>query len=421
MDIARPDQKRKKKIRRIIYSLGALIFIALITLGLSRLQPAAPSIEKGSVWTDTVKRGPMLRQVRGNGTLVPEQIQYVQADSDGRVERILVLPGAEVKPETVLIELSNPELKQQAFEIEWQIKGAEALLIKLKVQIESERLAQEVTVATLKSDHTQASLEAEADEVLSKNGLVAGLLAKRSRAKADELLLRLELERKRLENSTNSALAQIAVQEADLQKLRASLQLKQRQVEGLSVRAGIEGVLQQIGDVQTLQVGQRVTPSATLAKVVQPSRLKAEIKIAETQAKDIQIGQVAEIDTRNGVVRGRVTRVDPSVINGTVTVDVKLEGELPKGARPDLSVDGTVELERLEDVLYVGRPVQGQPESSIGVFKLIDNGRGAVRVTAKFGRTSVSTIEVREGLQQGDQVILSDMSAWDAHDRLRIN
>lgn len=421
MDIARPDQKRKKKIRRIIYSLGGLILIALITLGLSQLQPAAPSVEKGSIWTDTVKRGPMLRQVRGNGTLVPEQIQYVQSDTDGRVERILVLPGAEVKPETVIMELSNPELKQQAFEIEWQIKGAEALLSKLKVQIESDRLSQEVTVATLKSDYTQANLEAEADGELSKNGLVAGLLAKRSRAKADELLLRLELERKRLENSTNAALAQIAVQEAELEKLRASLQLKQRRLDGLQVRAGIEGVLQQIGDAQTVQVGQRVTPSATLAKVVQPSRLKAEIKIAETQAKDIQIGQVAEIDTRNGVIPGRVTRVDPSVMNGTVTVDVKLEGELPRGARPDLSVDGIIELERLEDVLYVGRPVQGQPESSIGVFKLIDNGRTAVRVTTKFGRTSVSTIEVREGLQQGDQVILSDMSAWDAHDKLRIN
>jgi HlyD family secretion protein len=363
----------------------------------------------------------MLRQVRGNGTLVPEQIQYVQADTDGRVERILVLPGAEVKSDTVLMELSNPELKQQAFEIEWQIKGAEAQLTKLKVQIESDRLTQEAAVATLKSDHTQAKLEAEADDELSQNGLVAGLLAKRSRAKADELLLRLELERKRLENGTNSALAQIAVQEAELEKLRASLRLKEGQVQGLRVRAGIEGVLQQIGDTQTLQVGQRVTPSATLAKVVQPSRLKAEIKIAETQAKDVQIGQLAEIDTRNGVVPGRVVRVDPSVINGTVTVDVKLEGALPKGARPDLSVDGMIELERLEDVLYVGRPVQGQQESTTQLFKLIENGRGAVRVMAKFGRSSVSTIEIREGLQEGDQIILSDMSAWDAYERVRIN
>ena len=421
MDIARPDQKRKKRMRRIAYSATALVLLAVITVGLSRLQPAAPTVEKGSVWTDTVKRGPMLRQVRGNGTLVPEQIQYVQADTAGRVERILVLPGAEVKADTVLMELSNPELKQEAFEMQWQITAAEAVLTKLKVQIETDRLTQEAMVATLKSDHTQAKLEAEADAELSKSGLVAGLLAKRSRAKADELLLRLELERKRLDNNTNAAIAQLAVQDAELQKLRASLALKEKQVDGLRVRAGIEGVLQQIGDVQTLQVGQRVTPSATLAKVVQPSRLKAEIKIAETQAKDIQIGQVAEIDTRNGVVPGRVVRVDPSVINGTVTVDVKLEGDLPKGARPDLSVDGTIELERLEDVLYVGRPVQGQPESSIGIFKLIENGRGAIRVTAKFGRSSVSTIEVREGLQQGDQVILSDMSAWDAHERVKLN
>jgi HlyD family secretion protein len=421
MDIARPDQKRKRRVRQTIYLGCGLLSLGGITAGLSQLKPAAPTVEKGTVWMDTVKRGPMLRQVRGNGTLVPEQIQYVQADTDGRVERILVLPGAEVKSDTVLIELSNPELKQAAFDIQWQIKAAEAQLTKLRVQLESERLAQEVTVATLQSDYTQSRLEAEADEVLSQSGLVAGLLAKRSRAKAEELLLRVELERKRLANSTNSALAQVAVQDAEIAKLRASFDLKQRQVEGLRVRAGIEGVLQQIGDLQTLQVGQRVTPSATLAKVVQPSRLKAEIKVAETQARDIQIGQAAEIDTRNGVVPGKVVRVDPSVINGTVTVDVKLEGELPRGARPDLSVDGTIELERLEDVLYVARPVQGQPESTISVFKLIDNGRCAVRVATKFGRTSVTTIEIREGLQTGDQIILSDMSAWDGHERVKLN
>jgi len=369
---------------------------------------------------DTVKRGQMLRQVRGNGTLVPEQIQFVQADTDGRVERILVLPGAEVKADTILLELSNPELKQAAFDAEWQLKAAEALLTKLKVQLESERLTQKAATATLKSEYEQARLEAEADAVLSKEGLVAFLNAKRTRAKADDLAARLQIEEDRLKISEASAKAQVAVQEAELQKVRALLELKQRQVAALQVRAGIEGVLQQIGDIVTLQVGQRVTPSATLAKIVQPTKLKADIKIAETQAKDVQIGQLAAIDTRNGIIPGRVVRVDPSVFNGTVTVDVKLEGPLPRGARPDLSVDGTIELERLDDVLYVGRPVQGQPESTVSVFKVINGGREAIRVAVKLGRSSVSTIEIVEGLQSGDQVVLSDMSAWDNHERVKL-
>ena len=370
---------------------------------------------------DTVKRGQMLRQVRGNGTLVPEQIQFVQADTDGRVERILILPGAEVKPDTILMELSNPELKQAAFDAEWQLRAAEAQLTKLNVQLESDRLTQKAAIATLKSDFEQAKLEAEADENLKQGGLVAILTAKRSKAKADDLGSRLEIEEERLRISVDSARAQVAAQEADLEKARALLALKGRQVEALQVRAGIPGVLQQIGDIATLQVGQRVTPSATLAKIVQPTKLKAEIKIAETQAKDILIGQVASIDTRNGIIPGKVIRVDPSVQNGTVTVDVKLEGPLPRGARPDLSVDGTIELERLDDVLYVGRPVQGQSESTIGIFKVIESGRGAVRVIVKLGRSSVSTIEVLQGLAVGDQVILSDMSAWDGHERVKLN
>jgi len=396
------------------------VVIAVITVGLAQLKPAAPTVEKSSIWMDTVKRGQMLRQVRGNGTLVPEQIQFVQADTDGRVERILVLPGAEVKHDTILLELSNPELKQAAFDAEWQLKAAEALLTKLKVQLESERLTQKAATATLKSEFEQARLEAEADAVLSKEGLVAFLNAKRTRAKADDLAARLQIEEDRLKISKESAKAQVAVQEAELKKVRALLELKQRQVAALQVRAGIEGVLQQIGDLVTLQVGQRVTPSATLAKIVQPTKLKADIKIAETQAKDVQIGQIAAIDTRNGIIPGRVVRVDPSVFNGTVTVDVKLEGPLPRGARPDLSVDGTIELERLDDVLYVGRPVQGQPESTVSVFKVINGGREAIRVAVKLGRSSVSTIEILEGLQSGDQVVLSDMSAWDNHERVKL-
>jgi len=420
MDIARPDQARRRGRKRLLLGLTGLVFIAAVTVGLAQLKPAAPTVEKSSIWMDTVKRGQMLRQVRGNGTLVPEQIQFVQADTDGRVERILVLPGAEVKPDTILLELSNPELKQAAFDAEWQLKAAEALLTKLKVQLESERLTQKAATATLKSEYEQARLEAEADAVLSKEGLVAFLNAKRTRAKADDLAARLQIEEDRLKISEESAKAQVAVQEAELQKVRALLELKQRQVAALQVRAGIEGVLQQIGDVVTLQVGQRVTPSATLAKIVQPTKLKAEIKIAETQAKDVQIGQIAAIDTRNGIIPGRVVRVDPSVFNGTVTVDVKLEGPLPRGARPDLSVDGMIELERLDDVLYVGRPVQGQPESTVSVFKVINGGREAIRVAVKLGRSSVSTIEIVEGLQSGDQVVLSDMSAWDNHERVKL-
>jgi HlyD family secretion protein len=421
MDIARPDQSRKRKRRQLLLGISSTIALAVITFGLSRLKPAAPTLEKASIWTDTVKRGQMLRQVRGNGTLVPEQIQFVQADTDGRVERILVLPGAEVKPETILLELSNPELKQAAFDAEWQLKAAEAQLSKLKVQLDSERLTQRAATATLKSDYEQAKLEAQADENLAKRALVATLTAKRSRAKADDLGARLQIEEERLMISEDSAKAQLAVQQADLEKARALVSLKCKQVEGLQVRAGINGVLQQIGDLVSLQVGQRVTPSATLAKIVQPSKLKAQIKIAETQARDILIGQIASIDTRNGIIPGKVTRVDPSVQNGTVTVDVELTGALPRGARPDLSVDGTIELERLDDVLFVGRPVQGQADSTVGIFKVIDGGTGAIRVSVKLGRSSVSTVEILQGLQVGDPIILSDMSAWDSHERIRLN
>jgi HlyD family secretion protein len=421
MDIARPDQLRKKKRRRIAWVSATCVLLAAVSFCLSRLKPAAPSVEKASVWMDAVKKGQMLRQVRGNGSLVPIQIQYVQVETDGRVERILVLPGAEVKADTILLELSNPQLKQDVFDAEWQVKAAEAQLSRLTVQLESERLTQKSALASLKSDLAQARLEAEADEVLSKKGLVPSLTARRSTAKAEELTGRVEIEEQRLHISVDSTRSQLAVQEADLAKSRALLALKQRQFGELRVRAGIDGVLQQIGDLTTLQAGQRVTPSATLAKIVQPTKLKAEIKIAETQAKDILIGQAASVDTRNGIIPGHVTRVDPAVQNGTVTVDVQLEGPLPKGARPDLSVDGTIELERLENVLYVGRPVQGQPESTVGLFRLVEGGKYAVRVPVKLGRSSVSTIEILQGLEVGDQVILSDMSTWDSHERVRLN
>jgi HlyD family secretion protein len=421
MDVARPDIARRKKRRRLIYSTLAILALAGTTLGLSRLKPAAPSVERGSVWTDTVKRGQMLRQVRGNGTLVPEQIQFVQSETDGRVERILVQPGAQVTSDTILMELSNAELKQAVFDAEFQVKIGEAQLARLRVQLESDKLTQKAALATLRSDAEQAKLVAEADGNLAKRGLVAVLTAKQTQAKAVDLEARAEIEQQRLIIAADSAKAQLAAADAELEKTRALLALKQRQLAALQVRAGIDGVLQQIGDTVTLQVGQRISPSATLAKIVQPTKLKAEIKIAETQARDVLIGQTASIDTRNGVIQGKVVRVDPSVVGGTVTVDVKLEGELPRGARPDLSVDGTIELERLDDVLYVGRPVQGQPDSTVGLFKLIESGSGAIRVPVKFGRTSVSTIEILQGLEVGDQVILSDMSASDGHERIKLN
>lgn len=425
MDVARPDFARRKRRRRIIAGFAIVLAVAAISVGLSRLKPAAPTVEKSSIWTDTVKRAssqsPMLRQVRGNGTLVPEQIQFVQSETDGRVERILVKPGAQVTADTVLMELSNDELKQAAFDAEYQLKAGEAQLTKLKVQLESERLAQKAVVATLKYEAEQAGFLAEADETLSKDGLVPHLTSRQSRAKATNLKGRVDIEEDRLKIAGESAKAQLAAADAELEKTRALFALKKRQLAALQVRAGIDGVLQQIGDTQMLQVGQRITPSATLAKIVQPTKLKAEIKVAETQAKDVLIGQLAAIDTRNGIIAGRVVRVDPAVVSGTVTVDVKLEGELPRGARPDLSVDGTIELDRLDDAIYVGRPVQGQPDSTIGLFKLVEGGREAVRVQVKLGRTSVSTVEVVQGLDVGDQVILSDMSAWDGHDRVKLN
>jgi len=421
MDVARPDIARRKRRRRIVISIVVVLAVTGVTIGLSQLQPAAPTVEKGSVWTDTVKRGEMLRLVRGNGTLVPEQIQFVQSETGGRVERILIKPGAQVTPDSILMELSNPELKQVAFDAEYQLRAGEAQLTKLKVQLESERLTQKAMLATLKADAEQAELVAQADQNLSDKGLVPALTARQSRAKADDLKSRVVIEEERLEIGIESANAQRDAANADLDKTRALLALKKRQVAALQVRAGIEGVLQQIGDTQQLQVGQGIGPSATLAKIVQPTKLKAEIRVAETQAKDVLIGQAALIDTRNGVIPGKVIRVDPSVVNGTVTVDVKLDGELPRGARPDLSVDGTIELERLDNVLYVGRPVQGQPDSTISLFKLTDGGRGAIRVPVKLGRHSVSTIEVIQGLDVGDQIILSDMSAWDGHERVKLN
>jgi HlyD family secretion protein len=417
MDIPRPDVARKRRLRRVMYGVAGIILVPLITWGLSTLKPAAPTVEKATVWTDTVKRGPMLIQVRGLGTLVPEEILWIPATTDGRVVRRFVLPGSPVTADTVVLELTNPELEQLALDAEWQLRAAQAQLNSLKAQLESQLLDQKAAAATVQSEYQQAKLNAEKDEELAKLGLGASLNVKLSKAKAEALTTRNAIEQQRLQVSSDSVKAQLDAQKARVEQLRALYELKRTQLDSLRVRAGAEGVLQEL----PVEVGQRVTAGTILAKVAQPTHLKAQLKIPETQAKDVQIGQVASIDTRNGIIPGSVMRVDPAVQNGTVTVDVKLEGALPKGARPDLSVDGTIEIERLRDVLYMGRPAFGQPNSTVGIFKLEAGGKEAARVQVKLGRSSVNTVEILSGLQVGDQVILSDMSAWDAFNRIRLN
>jgi HlyD family secretion protein len=416
-----PALKKRRQRHRWLLASGAIVLLALVTLGLSRLQPAAPSVEKSTLFMDTVKRGEMLRQVRGDGTLVPEDIRWIPTVNAGRVERILVLPGARVTADMVLVELSNPEVEQAAFDAEWQLKGAEAELASLRAQLNTDKLNQEKAVAAAEADYSNAKLDFEADEELAKERLAPVVTLKQAKNKAEELAKLLEIQQECLSASADSAKAQLEVQEATVSQLRAQLELKRQQQTALKIRAGMDGVLQRLGDpTNPLQLGQQLAAGAPVAQVANMTKLKAAIKIPETQARDVQLDQPAEIDTRNGIILGHVTRIDPAVENGTVTVDVALDAALPKGARPDLSVDGTIQLERLEDVLYVGRPVQGQSDSQVGLFKVVDGGKGAVRVPVKLGRSSVSTIEIVEGLQVGDQVILSDMSQWDAHERVRL-
>jgi len=419
VDIARPAIiARQRRTRRITYGAATALAVLLITLGLSRLKPAAPSVDRGTLVIDTVKRGGMLRQVRGLGTLVPEELRWIPAATEGRVERIVVQPGSTVSPDTIILELSNPELEMQALDAESQLRAAEAQHAELKVRLESQHLDQEAAAASVQADYAQARMRADTDQQLAEQGLVADLNRKLSRVAADQLENRNRIEQRRLAIAGDSIKAQLAGQQAQVEQKRVLARLRRNQVKAQAVRAGIGGMLQQV----PVEVGQRVAPGTILAKVAEQNRLKAVIKVAETQAKDIQIGQPASIDTRNGVVEGRVSRVDPAAQNGTVTVDVALTSELPKGARPDLSVDGTVELERLENILYVGRPAQGgQGPGPVGLFKLEEGGSTATRVTVRLGRASVSTVEVVGGLKEGDQVILSDTSAYDAVDRIRLN
>jgi HlyD family secretion protein len=404
-------------IRRIVYISIVVITVPLITWALSRLKPAAPSVEAATLWPDTVKRGQMKVDRRGLGTLVPEETLFIPAISDGRVEKRLVQQGDRVKPDTILFVLSNPELENSMVDAEYQLKTAEATYTDTQMTLEKQGLDQQATAATVNADFKQAQLQSDRDKELAKEGLIPDLQEKLSSVKADELAQRSKLEQERLSFSKQQVQAQLAAQRAKIDQLRAMFELKKRQVEALKIRAGIDGIITEL----LVQYGQRVPAGTPLAKATQPWRLKAELKIAETQAKDILIGQNAEIDTRNGIIPGKVSRIDPAVINGTRTVDVRLIGPLPPGAVPDLSVDGTIEIENLKDVVYMGRPVFGQPNSTIQIFKIDPDGKGASRVPVKLGRTSVNTIEVLDGLKVGDRVILSDMSAMDGHDRIRLN
>jgi len=395
-----------------VLAVGAVLFFVL------RLKPAVPSVERSSIYTDVVKRGPLIRQVRGPGSLVPreDRIRLIPAETEATVVRIRVLPGAKVTPDTVLMDLADPTLQQQLLDAQLQLKGALADYQNTRAKLESDLMTQKAGAATVGADERQAALQAQTDKSLYDLGVISGLTYSASKGKSDELKQRDDLERQRLTLNNAAITTELAVAQTKVDQAKAILALKQKQLDALSVRAGIDGVLVDMPH----QVGEHVAPGVTLAKVVQPDQLKASLKIAETQARDIQIGQPAEIDTHNGTISGKVTRIDPAVQNGTVTVDVELEGALPQGARPDLSVDGTIDLDRMSDVVYVGRPALGNENSTISLFKLSPDGTTAVRVPVKVGRASVNSIQVIEGLQPGDTVVLSDMSRWDANERLRI-
>jgi HlyD family secretion protein len=417
VDIARsPEVKRKKQIRRIIYAGVALIAIVGVTIGVSRLRPAAPGVDRATVWVDTVKRGPMIRQVRGSGTLVPENIRWIPATTSGRVERYVLRPGAQVKPDSVILEMSNPDLQQQVMDAQLAYRSAQAAYENRRADLESQFLTQEQQFTTLESTYRQAGLTLAANEELFKDKLISELQLKQYRSNEQDLKNQVAVARKRLDIAKAGLKSQLAPQESDVNQRKAALDLRLRQLDDLKVKAGMHGVLQ----VMPVEVGQQVAAGANVARVADPTVLKAELRIAETQTKDIRVGQTAEVDTRNGTVAGKVTRIDPASSNGTVGVDVSLEGALPPGARPDLSVDGTVRLEKLDDVIFVGRPAFGQEESTITLFKLDATGE-AHRTKVVLGRSSVNQIEIREGLQPGDQVILSDMSSYDQFDRVRLN
>ncbi len=418
MDIARPDQSKAKRKKRIIYGGVALLALIGITFALARLKPAAPTVERNLVWIDTVKKGQMLRQVRGLGTLVPEEIRWIAARTSGRVDKIILRPGAKVTTGDIILMLTNPDVEQAAMNAESQFKGAEAELLNLRVTLQSGVLQAESLAASANADYQQTKLSLAVSEQLYKDGLVSKLDLDLLKVRAEQAERRNGIENKRFQFAKDTTEPQLAVKQAEVDRLRAMAKLRKDELEALAVRSSMNGVLQ----ILPVEVGAQVNPGFNMARVADPTRLKAEIRVAETQARDIKIGQLAAIDTRNGIVKGQVARIDPSVQNGTVTVDVRITGDLSgTGARPDLSVDGTIELERLDDVIHVGRPAFGQERSTVRIFKLEPDGLFATRTQVKLGRSSVNTIEIVEGLQPGDRVILSDSSQWDSNDRIKIN
>jgi HlyD family secretion protein len=417
MDVARdPAILRRKRLRQLAYAVVALIAVVLVSVALARMEPAAPTVDRATLLVDTVKRGPFVRQVRGLGTLVPEDTRWLPATTDARVERILLRPGALVSAGSVILELSNPQVEQEALNARLALRSAEAALENLRVQLQNDLLTQQAQVANVEAEYKQAQMDAEANDALAKQQLVSSLIQRQSQLRADTLRTRFEIEQKRYAMASGSLEARTRVQQAAVDQARAVADLQQSRLADLQVRPGFAGVLQQV----PVEVGQRVAPGQNLARVADPGRLKAELRIAETQARDVEIGQLAQIDTRNGVIAGRVSRKDPAATNGTVTVDVTLTADLPRGAVPDQSVDGTIELERVDSTLQVGRPAFGQEQSTLSLFKITDADGNASRVQVAVGRSSVNTIEVVSGLNEGDQVVLSDMSAWDASDRVRL-
>ena len=428
MDIQRKGVGKRKAIRMAVTIAVLVIAVVGITLGLKRLKPAAPGVEMSTLWPDTVRRGPMLREVRGLGTLVPEDTMLITARTDGRIDRILIRPGTPVKAESVVMVLSSPELENTLVTAEYALKAAQADYENLKVTLQKQLFDMQAVVTGAEADYNIAKRQAERDAALAKEQLLPNVDAEISRVKAQQLYDRLEIEKKRIATFNEQEKAQLDAQNVRVEQLRADFGLKRSQVDQLKVRAGFDGMLQALPPPMTqVEEGQKVQAGAPLGKVAQPTHLKAELKIAETQVKDITIGQTAEIDTRlagggsNGKIEGRVSRIDPSILNGTVTVDVALKGALPVGARPDLSVDGTIQLEKLDDVVYVGRPVFGQQDATVQIFKIDPDGRYAQKVKVTFGRSSVNTIEIKDGLKVGDRVILSDMSAYDNYDRIKLN
>ena len=417
MDIKRPTKsKLNKRIRTAVFIIIGVAAIGGITYGLTKLKPAAPTLDRNTAVIDTVKRGPMVREVRGIGTLVPQDVRFIPAPSNGRVEKLPLQAGVVVGADTVIAELSNPQMEQEAMDAEFQVKAAQADEETLRTRLESENMTQQSTIAAINAEYSQAKLQLDTDEVLGQQKLVPELSLKISRMKVQDLANRMKVEQQRLTVGSKSVKAQISAQQTRISQLRALAKLKKEQATGLKVRAGTSGVLQEV----SVQVGQQVTPGTNIARVADPNSLKAELKVPETTIKDVRVGQRVAVDTRNGIIEGQVQRIDPAAREGTFIVDVQLTGVIPPSARPDLSVDGTIELERLADVLFMGRPAFGQGQQTVGLFRLSPDGQEAVRVSVTLGRNSVSTIEIVNGLREGDQVILSDTTTMDSYDRIRV-